>query len=121
MGVDNSKAMLAPIGAHLKGRKFAFVTTALREQETLAKHQEHKHPLFFLDMVIPETRGSETVQRLLTADNDGCVVMVSSMGTEETVQDCLKKCATSVLQKFLIKDTRSPILKNVCHDAGVAL
>jgi DNA-binding NtrC family response regulator len=121
MAVDNSKAMLAQIGPHLKGRKFAFVATALSEQETLAKHQEHKHALFLLDMVMPEMRGSETVQRLLAVDNDACVVMVSSMGTEETVQDCLKKCATSFLQKSLMKDTRSAILNNVCHDAGVAL
>jgi two-component system chemotaxis response regulator CheY len=72
-------------------------------------------------MVMPEMTGSETLQRLLEADNDLCVVMVSSMGTEETVQDCLKKGAKSFLQKPLMKDVMLATLRNVCQEAGVAL
>jgi two-component system chemotaxis response regulator CheY len=72
-------------------------------------------------MVMPEMTGSETLQRLLEADNAVCVVMVSSMGTEETVQDCLKKGAKSFLQKPLIRDTMLEKLSNVCQETGVAL
>ncbi len=121
MAVDDSKTMLAVIAAHLKGSNFEVIATALSGQEALAKYQEHKPALVLLDMVMPEMTGSETLQRLLEADNAVRVVMVSSMGTEETVQDCLKKGAKSFLQKPLMKDTMLAMLNNVCQEAGVAL
>ena len=121
MAVDDSKTMLAVIAAHLKGSKFEVVATALSGQEALEKYREHKPAVVLLDMVMPEMTGSETLQRLLEADNDLCVVMVSSMGTEETVQDCLKKGAKSFLQKPLMKDAMLATLNNVCQEAGVVL
>jgi CheY-like chemotaxis protein len=121
MAVDDSKTMLALIAAHFKGSNFEVVATALSGQEALAKYQEHKPALVLLDLVMPEMTGSETLRRLLDADHDVCVVMVSSMGTEETVQDCLKKGAKSFLQKPLMKDTMLAMLNNVCQEAGVAL
>lgn len=121
MAVDDSKTMLAVITSHLKGSHFEVVATALSGQEALEKYQKHKPKLVLLDMVMPEMTGSETLQRLLEADNAVCVVMVSSMGTEETVQDCLKKGAKSFLQKPLIRDTMLEKLSNVCQETGVAL
>jgi CheY-like chemotaxis protein len=119
MAVDDSKTMLAVIAAHLKGSKFEVVATALSGQEALEKYREYKPAVVLLDMVMPEMTGSETLQRLLEADHDLCVVMVSSMGTEETVQECLKKGAKSFLQKPLIKDAMLTALNNVCQEAGV--
>ena len=121
MAVDDSKTMLAVIVAHVKGSNFEVVATALSGEEALAKYQQHKPTLVLLDMVMPEMTGSETLQRLLEADKAVCVVMVSSMGTEETVQDCLKKGAKSFLQKPLMKDTMLAMLNNVCQEAGVGL
>ncbi len=118
MAIDDSKTMLAVIAAHLKGSNFEIVATALSGQEALLKYQEHKPGLVLLDMVMPEMTGSETLQRLLEADKTVCVVMVSSMGTEETVQDCLKKGAKGFLQKPLIKDTMLARLNNICQQAG---
>jgi two-component system chemotaxis response regulator CheY len=121
MAVDDSKTMLALIAAHLKGSKFEVVATALSGQEALDKYQEHKPCMVLLDMVMPEMTGSETLQRLLAANNDVCVVMVSSMGTEEAVQDCLRKGAKSFLQKPLMKDTMLAALNSVCEEAGMTL
>jgi two-component system, chemotaxis family, chemotaxis protein CheY len=120
MAVDDSKTMLAVIAAHLKGSKFEIVATALSGQEALEKCREHKPAVVLLDMVMPEMTGSETLQRLLEADHDLRVVMVSSMGTEETVQDCLRKGAKSFLQKPLMKDAMLATLNHVCHETGVA-
>lgn len=121
MAVDDSKTMLAVIAAHLKGSSFEVVATALSGQEALVKYQKHKPALVLLDMVMPDMTGTETLQRLLEADNAVCVIMVSSMGTEETVQNCLRKGAKSFLQKPLVKDTMLAMLNNVCQEAGVAL
>jgi hypothetical protein len=91
MGVDESKTMPAVIGAHLKGSSFEIVAR------------------------------SETMKRLLDADNAFCVIMVSSMGTQKTVQVCLKMGAKIFLQKLLMKNRMLAMLNNVCQDAGVAL
>jgi two-component system chemotaxis response regulator CheY len=121
MAVDDSKTMLAVIAAHLKGSKFEVVATALSGQEALEKYRKHKPAMVLLDMVMPQMTGTETLQKLLEADRNLCVVMVSSMGTEETVQDCLRKGAKSFLQKPLIKDAMLTTLNNVCQETGVAL
>jgi DNA-binding NtrC family response regulator len=47
--------------------------------------------------------------------------MVSSAGTEETVESCLRKGAKSFLQKPLQKDGMLALLRNVCQEAGVEL
>jgi hypothetical protein len=91
MGVDESKTMPAVIVAHLKGSSFEVVA------------------------------GSETMKRLLDADNGVCVIMVSSMAAEKTAQVCLKMEAKSFFQKLLMKDTMLAMLNNVCQNAGVAL
>ena len=55
------------------------------------------------------------------ADTGARVIMVSSVGTEDTVRDCLKKGAKSFLQKPLQKEGMLNILKNVCQQTGVEL
>ena len=77
--------------------------------------------LVFLDIVMPEITGIDTLERLLQADTGARVVMVSSVGTEDTVRDCLKKGAKSFLQKPLQKEGMLNILKNVCQQTGVEL
>jgi DNA-binding NtrC family response regulator len=47
--------------------------------------------------------------------------MVSSLGTESTVQDCLRKGAKSFVQKPIQKDGMLATLKTVCQEAGVVL
>jgi len=121
MAVDDSKTMLAVIAAQLQRSNFAVVATALNGEQALAKYQQHEPTLVLLDMVMPEMTGSETLQTVLEADNAVCIVMVSSTGRAETVQDCLKRGVKSVLQNPLMKDTMLAMLNNVCQEAGVRL
>ena len=121
LAVDDSKTMLAMLSAYLKGSNFELVATASSGPEALAKYQEHKPQLVLLDVVMPEVTGLETLENLLCADAGACVVMVSSLGAEHTVQDCLKKGAKSFVQKPIRKDGMLATLKSVCQQAGVAL
>jgi two-component system, chemotaxis family, chemotaxis protein CheY len=70
---------------------------------------------------MPEVNGIDTLQRLLETDNGACVVMLSSVGTEDTIRDCLKKGAKSFLQKPIQKDGMLNTLRIVCQGAGVEL
>lgn len=121
LAVDDSKTMLAMIAAQLRGSDFEVVATASSGLEALEKYQQIKPQLVLLDIVMPEITGIDTLERLLQADTGARIVMVSSVGTEDTVRDCLKKGAKSFLQKPLQKEGMLNILKNVCQQTGVEL
>jgi len=121
LAVDDSKTMLAMMSAYLKGSNFELVATANSGAEALEKYKEHKPQLVLLDVVMPEVTGLETLENILGADTGACVVMVSSLGTEKTVQDCLSKGAKSFVQKPIKKDGMLATLKTVCQEAGVTL
>ena len=121
LAVDDSKTMLAMIAVQLRGSDFEVVATASSGLEALEKYQQIKPQLVLLDIVMPEITGIDTLERLLQADTGARVVMVSSVGTEDTVRDCLKKGAKSFLQKPLQKEGMLNILKNVCQQTGVEL
>jgi len=121
LAVDDYKTMLAMIAAQLRGSDFEVVATASNGLEALEKYQQIKPQLVLLDIVMPEITGIDTLERLLQADTGARIVMVSSVGTEETVRDCLKKGAKSFLQKPLQKEGMLNILKNVCQQTGVEL
>jgi len=119
--VDDSKTMLAMMSAYLKNTSFELVATANSGPEAIQKYKELKPQLVLLDVVMPEVTGIATLEQILDGDNDACVVMVSSLGTEATVQDCLKKGAKSFVQKPIQKDGMLATLKSVCQEARVAL
>ena len=121
LAVDDSKTMLAMMSAYLKNTCFELVATANSGPEAIQKYKELKPQLVLLDVVMPEVTGIATLEQILVDDNDACVVMVSSLGTEATVQDCLKKGAKSFVQKPIQKDGMLATLKTVCQEAGVTL
>src|SRR5262245_54244719 len=121
LAVDDSKTMLAMMSAYLKGSNFELVATANSGVEALEKYQQYKPQLVLLDVVMPEVTGVQVLENILNADTGACVVMVSSLGTENTVQDCLRKGAKSFVQKPIQKDGMLATLKTVCQEAGVEL
>jgi two-component system chemotaxis response regulator CheY len=121
LAVDDSKTMLTMMSAYLKGSDFELVATANSGAEALAKYKEYKPQLVLLDVVMPEITGVQALEQILGADTNACVVMVSSLGSESTVQDCLKKGAKSFVQKPIQKDGMLAILRTVCQEAGVEL
>ena len=121
LAVDDSKTMLAMMSAYLKGSNFELVATANTGADALEKYREHKPQLVLLDVVLPEITGVEILEKLISTDSAACVVMVSSLGTESTVQDCLKKGAKSFVQKPIQKDGMLATLRTVCQEAGVGL
>ena len=121
LAVDDSKTMLAMLSAYLKNSSFELVATATSASEAIQKYKDLKPQLVLLDVVMPEVTGITTLEQILDDDHKACVVMVSSLGTEATVQDCLKKGAKSFVQKPIQKDGMLATLKSVCQEAGVSL
>ncbi len=121
LAVDDSKTMLAMMSAYLKDSNFELVATANSGPEALQKYIDIRPQVVLLDVVMPEVTGIETLQQILDADTGACVIMVSSLGTESTVQECLKKGAKSFVQKPIEKIGMLATLTSVCEKAGVEL
>lgn len=55
--------------------------------------------IVLLDLVMPGRSGREVLRQLRAADPGISVVIVSSVGTEDAVRECLEEGATSFLLK----------------------
>lgn len=97
--IDDSSFMLDLISAMLEGSEFEVIGTAKNGTEGLEKYKQLKPNLVLLDIIMPGETGAETLSRILECDPQAKVIMVSSLGTQEKVIECLEKGAKSFLQK----------------------
>lgn len=118
LAVDDSKFMLAVVSSYLAGSRFELVATAGNGKEAVKQYKQHKPDIVLLDIVMPGESGIATLGQLLHADPKAWIVMVSSLGTEKVVVDCLKKGAKSFLQKPFEKEGILALLEKICQDSG---
>lgn len=114
--VDDSSFMLDLISTFLEGSRFQLAGTAKDGKEALKKYEELKPGIVLLDIVMPGESGTETLERILNLDPQARVVMVSSLGTEDAVIECLKKGAKTFLQKPFEPDGLVSVLENTLKE-----
>jgi two-component system chemotaxis response regulator CheY len=68
-------------------------------REALYQFAALKPDVVLLDLVMPDMGGEEVLQALLEMDPSARVVVVSSLGTRDVVERCLRAGALSFLQK----------------------
>lgn len=120
LAVDDSNFMLTMISAYLEGSRFELVATAKNGKEAVEQYKQHKPDLVLLDIVMPEETGIEALEKLLAVDPSARAVMVSSLGTEQAVMDCLKKGAKNFLQKPFEQDGLIALLEKVSKETGAS-
>ena len=118
LAVDDSNFMLAVVSSFLKDSRFELVATAKNCKEAMDQYQQHRPDVVLLDIVMPGETGIDTLSRLLGVDAKARVVMVSSLGTEQVVLDCLKKGAKNFLQKPFEKEDLVALLEKVHQETG---
>jgi two-component system chemotaxis response regulator CheY len=104
MTVDDSAAILTIIAAYLEDSEFDVVASERDGRRAVQKFQEIRPDIVLLDLIMPGQSGVETLEQILRIDPDACVVMISSLGTEDAVHECLSTGATSFLQKPFTRD-----------------
>lgn len=109
------------ISAYLEGSRFELAATAKNGKEAVEQYKQQKPDVVLLDIVMPEETGIDALEKLLSVDPKACVVMVSSLGTEQAVLDCLKKGAKNFLQKPFEQEGLIALLEKVCKEAGLGL
>ncbi|MDD5131150.1 MAG: response regulator [bacterium] len=99
MIVDDSSFMLSVITDMLKGTEFEIVGQCQDGATALEMYARTKPDIVLLDIVLPEQTGPEILDKILDIDANARVIMVSSLGTEDMVVDCLRRGAKHFIQK----------------------
>jgi two-component system chemotaxis response regulator CheY len=99
MIVDDSSFMLSVITDMLKGTEFEIVGQCQDGSHALELYRRTKPDIVLLDIVLPEQTGPEVLDKILDMDTKAKVIMVSSLGTEDMVVDCLRRGAKHFIQK----------------------
>ena len=102
--VDDSKAQRFIMRRCLEGQRVEIVGKAANGMEAVAKYAELRPDIVLLDLVMPEMDGQTALEHILSLDPSARVVITSSMGSEDTVRECLALGALSFLQKPLSTD-----------------
>ena len=118
LAVDDSNFMLAVVSSFLKDSRFELVATARNGKEAMNQYRQHRPDVVLLDIVMPGETGIDTLSQLLTVDAKARVIMVSSLGTEQVVLDCLKRGAKNFLQKPFEKEDLVGLLEKVLQEIG---
>jgi len=74
----------------LKKNGYEKIFQALDSYQAVAVYKEQKPDLIILDVSMPNRVGMETLKSIIAYDNNANVLMMSTMGQEETVLKCIK-------------------------------
>lgn len=117
LAVDDSSFMLTMISAYLEGTEFEVVGTAKDGSEAVEQFRRLQPDIVLLDIVMPGQTGKETLQQILQVNPKATVVMVSSLGTEDAVTECLKAGAKNFLQKPFEQEDLVKLLRQVASQS----
>jgi two-component system chemotaxis response regulator CheY len=104
MTVDDSAAILTIIAAYLEDSEFNVVASERDGRRAVQRFEDIRPEIVLLDLIMPGQSGVETLAQIMAIDPKACVVMISSLGTEDAVHECLTTGATSFLQKPFTRD-----------------
>ena len=83
----------------LAGSEFKIVGTAVTGTKALEKCEELNPDIVLLDIVLPDRSGSEIITNIREINPKTSIIMVSSLGTQGKVVECLRKGAVHFITK----------------------
>ncbi len=113
MTVDDSAAILTIVAAYLEDSEFEVVASERDGRRAVERFKELRPDLVLVDLIMPGQSGVETLAQILAFDPKATVVMISSLGTEDAVHQCLTTGARSFLQKPFARDRFLDFLRSV--------
>jgi two-component system chemotaxis response regulator CheY len=104
MVADDSAFVRRMLTTHLSGTEFQVVAEAVNGADAVEKYRIHTPDMLLLDIVMPVRNGPDALQEIMRSDQTAKVLMLSSMGTQEAVTQCLSLGARSFIQKPFTRD-----------------
>lgn len=99
LAVDDSLLMHKTIASSLRNTEFEIIGSGKNGREGLELYKELRPDIVLMDIVMPELTGKEALKAILAFDPNARVIMISSLGTDDAVTECLQTGARRFLQK----------------------
>jgi CheY-like chemotaxis protein len=109
---DDSRALRMLAAGQLEEAGFQVVGEAGNGLEAVAQYAALKPDLVLLDLVMPECDGRQALTRILADDPKARVVILSSLGAQSDIEQCLRLGARSYLQKPIDPDAMERVLRD---------
>ncbi|HVI59946.1 MAG TPA: response regulator [Luteimonas sp.] len=110
---DDSRALRMLTARQLTEAGFEVVAEAGDGLEAIEQYKAHEPDLVLLDLVMPQLEGKQALQAILYHDQHAKVVILSSLGAQGDVEDCLRLGAASYLHKPIDPDAMARVLHRV--------
>ena len=85
-------------------------------QEAVALFEELNPDFVTMDVVMPNMNGVEAVRRILKADPDACIVMVSAIGQESMIVEAMDAGARDYIVKPFRKEDVLAAVERLLED-----
>lgn len=110
---DDSRALRMLTARQLSEAGFEVVAEAGNGREAREHYEANEPDVVLLDLVMPELDGKQALQEILAFDPQARVVILSSLGAQGDIEECLKMGAASYLQKPIDPDAMVRVLRQV--------
>ncbi|MCP3670087.1 MAG: response regulator [Gammaproteobacteria bacterium] len=75
------------------------ISEAKDGQEAIEKFESLNPDVVILDLVMPKVDGKEALKKIMQIDSNANVIIASSLGGEDDLEECLRMGAKSFVQK----------------------
>lgn len=110
---DDSRALRMLAAGQLGAAGFDVVGEAGNGLEAVSQYEALRPDLVLLDLVMPQSDGREALARILELDPQARVVILSSLGAQSDIEQCLRLGARSYLQKPIDPEAMERVLHQV--------
>lgn len=108
---DDSRALRMLAAGQLDEAGFQVVGEAGNGLEAVDQYQALRPDLVLLDLVMPQCDGRQALARILELDPQARVVILSSLGAQSDIEQCLRLGARSYLQKPIDPEAMERVLR----------
>ena len=115
---DDSRALRMLTARQLADAGFEVVAEAGNGVEAVELYKAHAPDLVLLDLVMPHMEGRQALQEIVFHDAAARVVILSSLGAQRDIEECLRLGAASYLQKPIDPDAMVRVLREAAGGAS---
>lgn len=108
---DDSRALRLLTSRQLGECGFEVVGEADNGVAAVERYEALRPDIVLLDLVMPQQDGREALRRILEIDPGARVVILSSLGAQHDIEECLKLGAKSYLQKPIDPEAMVRVLR----------
>ena len=113
MVVDDSRIIELQIRKLLEGTDYEVAAYCENGEDAIARYEEVRPDAVTMDIIMPGIDGLEAAQVLMYEHDEARIIMISSLGDEEMLQEVYGIGAQAVLFKPLTKEALLGALKRV--------